>query len=219
MATLLVLYYSSYGHHRADGRRRRRGRPRQRAPRSTSAALPETAPAAVVQAAGFKTDTAHPLLSDPNELANYDAIAVGTPTRFGRMSSQMASFRDTAGGVWAQGKLNGKVGAAFTSTGSQHGGQETTLFSVLTNLIHFRHGDRRARFMALPARWASTRSRAERPMARRRSPVPTVSRQPGEADLAGARYLGERVARTTREARRPESMRRLPAFASHGLRR
>jgi multimeric flavodoxin WrbA len=62
----------------------------------------ETAPAAVVQAAGFKTDTAHPVLADPNELANYDAIVVGTPTRFGRMSSQMASFWDTAGGVWAQ---------------------------------------------------------------------------------------------------------------------
>src|SRR3546814_19135573 len=85
----------------------------------------ETAPEAVVKAAGFKTDTAHPLLSDPNEMVSYDAIVVGTPTRFGRMSSQMASFWDTAGGIWAQGALNGKVGAAFTSTATQHGGQET----------------------------------------------------------------------------------------------
>src|SRR3546814_15587754 len=68
----------------------------------------ETAPAAVVQAAGFKTDTAHPLLSDPKEMAPYDAIVFGTPTRFGRMSSQMASFWDTAGGVWAQGLRTGR---------------------------------------------------------------------------------------------------------------
>src|SRR3546814_2745175 len=70
-------------------------------------------------------------------MVSYDAIVVGTPTRFGRMSSQMASFWDTAGGIWAQGALNGKVGAAFTSTATQHGGQESTLFSVLTNLLHF----------------------------------------------------------------------------------
>src|SRR3546814_8565397 len=67
----------------------------------------ETAPEAVVKAACFKTDTAHPVLSDPNEMVSYDAIVVGTPTRFGRMSSQMASFWDTAGGIWAQGALNG----------------------------------------------------------------------------------------------------------------
>jgi NAD(P)H dehydrogenase (quinone) len=143
MAKVLVLYYSSYGHIEqmadavADGARAGAEVDIRR--------VAETAPAAVVQAAGFKTDTAHPVLADPNELANYDAIVVGTPTRFGRMSSQMASFWDTAGGVWAQGKLNGKVGAAFASTASQHGGQETTLFSVLTNLLHFEHDDCRTR--------------------------------------------------------------------------
>src|SRR3546814_10713440 len=70
-------------------------------------------------------------------MSQYEAIVVGTPTRFGRMSSQMASFWDTAGGVWAQGLLTGKVGAAFTSSAAQHGGQETTLFNLLTNLLHF----------------------------------------------------------------------------------
>src|SRR3546814_14140163 len=70
-------------------------------------------------------------------MSQYEAIVVGTPTRFGRMSSQMASFWDTAGGVWAQGLLTGKVGAAFTSSAAQHGGQETTLFNILTNLLHF----------------------------------------------------------------------------------
>src|SRR3546814_19105350 len=95
----------------------------------------ETAPEAVVRAAGFKTDTAPPLLRDPNEMAAYDAIVVGTPTRFGRMASQMASFWDTAGGVWAQGKLTGTVGADFTSSATQHGGPETTLSSILPNRL------------------------------------------------------------------------------------
>ena len=71
------------------------------------------------------------------DLANYDAIIVGTGTRFGRMASQMANFLDQAGGLWAKGALHGKVGGAFTSTGTQHGGQEQTLFSVITNLLHF----------------------------------------------------------------------------------
>ena len=71
------------------------------------------------------------------ELANYDAIIVGTGTRFGRMSSQMANFLDQAGGLWVKGALHGKVGGAFTSTATQHGGQETTLFSIITNLLHF----------------------------------------------------------------------------------
>jgi NAD(P)H dehydrogenase (quinone) len=72
-----------------------------------------------------------------DELANYDAIIVGTPTRFGRVSSQMASFLDQAGGLWIRGVLNGKVGGAFTSTATQHGGQEATLFSIIANLLHF----------------------------------------------------------------------------------
>src|SRR3546814_13197071 len=93
----------------------------------------ETAPEAVVKAAGFKTDTAHPLLGDPNELVNYDAIVVGTPPRFGRMARQMASFLDTAGGVWAPGQLTGKVGPAFTPTAPHHVGPEPHPFSVPTN--------------------------------------------------------------------------------------
>jgi NAD(P)H dehydrogenase (quinone) len=71
------------------------------------------------------------------ELENYDAIIVGAPTRFGRMPAQMASFLDQAGGLWARGALHGKVGGAFTSTATQHGGQEVTLFSIITNLMHF----------------------------------------------------------------------------------
>ncbi|ATY32253.1 NAD(P)H:quinone oxidoreductase [Sphingomonas psychrotolerans] len=136
MSKILVLYYSSYGHlaRMADAV--------AEGARSAGAEVdvrrvPETAPVEVAAAAGFVADHSHPVLEDVNELANYDGIVVGAPTRYGRMSSQMASFWDRAGGVWYQGALNGKVGGAFTSTASQHGGQEATLFSIITNLLHF----------------------------------------------------------------------------------
>ena len=120
---------------------------------------------------------------------------VGTPTRFGRMASQMASFWDTAGGVWAQGKLNGKVGAAFTSTATQHGGQETTLFSVLTNLLHFG-----LTIVGLDYGYAGQMGVGEvkggAPYGATTVADGDGSRQPSEADLGGARYLGERVAKT-----------------------
>ena len=136
MAKVLVLYYSSYGHIEqmadavAEGARSAGAEVDVRR-------VAETAPQAVVEAAHFKTDTAHPVMTDPHEMEQYDAIIVGSPTRFGRMSSQMAAFWDTAGGLWAKGALNGKVGAAFTSTATQHGGQEVTLFGIITNLLHF----------------------------------------------------------------------------------
>ncbi len=136
MSKILVLYYSSYGHLATMADAVAEGA------RSAGAdvdvrRVPETAPFEVAQAAGFVADHSHPLLEDVNELANYDGIIVGAPTRFGRMASQMASFWDRAGGIWYQGALNGKVGGAFTSTATQHGGQEATLFSIITNLLHF----------------------------------------------------------------------------------
>ena len=93
-------------------------------------------PLEVAKASHYKLDQAAPV-AKIDDLANYDAIIVGTGTRFGRMSSQMANFLDQAGGLWAKGALHGKVGGAFTSTATQHGGQETTLFSIITNLLHF----------------------------------------------------------------------------------
>ena len=136
MSKILVLYYSSYGHlaQMADAV--------AEGARSTGAEVdvrrvPETVPAEVAAASGFVPDHSHPVLDDVNELANYDGIIVGAPTRYGRMSSQMASFWDRAGGVWYQGQLNGKIGGAFTSTATQHGGQEATLFTIITNLLHF----------------------------------------------------------------------------------
>lgn len=135
MSKVLVLYYSSYGHIETMAQAVAEGA------RSTGATVdlkrvPETAPAEVAKAAHFKVDQAAPVATVA-ELPDYDAIIVGCPTRFGRMPSQMASFLDQAGGLWARGALNGKVGGAFTSTATQHGGQEVTLFSVITNLMHF----------------------------------------------------------------------------------
>lgn len=135
MAKVLVLYYSSYGHVETMAHAVAEGA------RSAGASVdikrvPETAPAEVAKAAHFKLDQAAPVATI-DELANYDAIIVGCPTRFGRMASQMATFLDQAGGLWMRGALHGKVGGAFTSTATQHGGQEVTLFSMITNLLHF----------------------------------------------------------------------------------
>lgn len=135
MAKVLVLYYSTYGHIETMAQAVAEGA------RSTGATVdvkrvPETVPQDIAKSAHFKLEQAAPLASVA-ELEGYDAIIVGCPTRFGRMPSQMASFLDQAGGLWARGALNGKVGGAFTSTATQHGGQEVTLFSLITNLLHF----------------------------------------------------------------------------------
>src|SRR5262249_51953197 len=93
-------------------------------------------PEEIARKSHYKLDQSAPV-AKVEELANYDAIIIGTGTRFGRMASQMANFLDQAGGLWARGALNGKVGGAFTSTATQHGGQEMTLFSIIANLLHF----------------------------------------------------------------------------------
>lgn len=135
MSKVLVIYYSTYGHIETMAHAVAEGA------RSTGASVvvkrvPETVPEAIAKSAHFKLDQTAAVASVA-ELENYDAIIVGCPTRFGRMPGQMASFLDQAGGLWARGALNGKVGGAFSSTATQHGGQEVTLFSVITNLLHF----------------------------------------------------------------------------------
>ena len=134
---VLVLYYSSYGHVEtmagavADGARQVEGA------EVTVKRVPELVPEDVARQAGMKLDQPAPA-AKPQELGDYDAILFGTPTRFGNMASQMRNFLDQTGGLWAQGKLVGKVGSVFASTASQHGGQETTLTSFHHTLIH--HG-------------------------------------------------------------------------------
>jgi NAD(P)H dehydrogenase (quinone) len=122
MTKVLVLYYSSYGHIETMAHAVAEGA------RSAGAdvavkRVPETTPLSVAQAAHFKLDQSAPI-AVIDELADYDAIVVGCPTRFGRMCSQMASFLDQAGGLWLRGSLNGKVGGAFTSTATQHAGRK-----------------------------------------------------------------------------------------------
>ena len=135
MPKILVLYYSAYGHIEtmaeavADGAR-------QAGAAVDIKRVPELVPEEVARASHYKLDQPAPIATIA-DLEAYDAIIVGTGTRFGRMSSQMANFLDQAGGLWARGALHGKVGGAFTSTASQHGGQEMTLFSIITNLLHF----------------------------------------------------------------------------------
>ncbi|MET0921978.1 MAG: NAD(P)H:quinone oxidoreductase [Xanthobacteraceae bacterium] len=192
MPKVLVLYYSSYGHMEQMADAVAAGA-RSAGAEVDIRRVPETAPPEVAAAAGFKADTAHPVIESVNALANYDAIIIGSPTRFGRMSSQMASFLDQAGGLWFTGALNGKVGGAFTSTASQHGGQETTLFSIITNLLHFG--------MTIVGLDYGFQGQSGVDEVKGGSPYGATtiadgdgSRQPSEVDLDGARYQGRRIA-------------------------
>ena len=135
MSKVLVLYYSTYGHMETMAQAIAEGA-REAGASVDVKRVPETVPEDVARGAHFKLDQSAPV-ANIAELENYDAIIIGTGTRFGRISSQMAAFLDQAGGLWARGALNGKVGAAFTSSATQHGGQETTLFSLITNMLHF----------------------------------------------------------------------------------
>jgi NAD(P)H dehydrogenase (quinone) len=135
MTKVLVLYHSAYGHIEQMAQAVAEGA-REAGATVDIKRVPETVPAEIAKAAHFKLDQAAPVATIA-DLENYDAIIVGAGTRFGRMPSQMAAFLDQAGGLWAKGALHGKVGGAFTSTATQHGGQETTLFSIITNLLHF----------------------------------------------------------------------------------
>jgi NAD(P)H dehydrogenase (quinone) len=135
MAKVLILYYSAYGHVRTMADAVAEGA-RQAGARVDIKRVPELVPEEVARKSHYKLDQPAPIASI-EDLANYDAIIIGAGTRFGRIAAQMANFLDQAGGLWARGALHGKVGGAFTATATQHGGQETTLFSIITNLLHF----------------------------------------------------------------------------------
>ncbi len=196
MTRVLVLYYSTYGHVEKMAEAVAAGA-REAGAEAHVRRVPETVPKDIAKAGHFKLDQAA-AIATVEELETYDAIVVGTGTRFGRMSSQMASFFDRAGGVWARGALNGKVGAAFTSTATQHGGQETTLFSILTNLLHFG-----MTIVGLDYGFAGQsghdKVRGGAPYGATTIAGGDGSRQPDEDELAGARYLGQRVARTAQK--------------------
>ncbi len=136
MTKILVLYYSSYGHIERMATAIAEGASEIDGANVVVKRVPELVPEEVARKSNFKLDQAAPIAS-PGELADYDAIIFGTPTRFGNMSSQMRNFLDQTGGLWAQGKLIGKVGSVFTSTGTG-GGNETTITSFWHTLAH--HG-------------------------------------------------------------------------------
>ncbi|HYZ24776.1 MAG TPA: NAD(P)H:quinone oxidoreductase [Rhodopila sp.] len=194
MAKVLVLYYSTYGHIETMANAVAEGA-RQAGAEADVKRVPETAPEEVARNAHFKLDQAAPVAAVA-DLANYDAIIIGTPTRFGRISSQMAAFLDQAGGLWVSGVLNGKVGAAFTSSATQHGGQETTLFSIITNLLHFGMVVVGLDYGFQP-QMTLEEITGGAPYGATTIAASDGSRQPSERELAGARYLGARVAGVT----------------------
>ena len=134
MTKVLVLYYSSYGHIETMAKAAVEGA-REAGAEVTLKRVPELVPEDIAKKSGFKLDQAAPIATI-DELANYDAVIFGTPTRFGNMAAQMKNFLDQAGGLWMGDKLVGKVGAVFTSTATQHGGQESTILSFHTVLLH-----------------------------------------------------------------------------------
>jgi NAD(P)H dehydrogenase (quinone) len=193
MARILVLYYSAYGHIETMAQAVAEGASGAGAQVDIKR-VPELVPDEVARASHYKLDQPAPIATIA-ELADYDAIIVGTGTRFGRMSSQMANFLDQAGGLWARGALHGKVGAAFTSTATQHGGQETTLFSIITNLLHFGMV-----IVGLDYGHAGQMTLDEitggSPYGASTIAGGDGSRQPSENELKGARYQGRVVAET-----------------------
>lgn len=193
MAKVLVLYYSSYGHIEKMAEAVAEGA-RNAGATVDIRRVPETVPEEIARKSYYKLDQQAPIATVA-ELENYDAIVIGTGTRYGRLTSQMAAFLDQTGGLWARGALNGKVGAAFTSTATQHGGQEATLFSIITNLLHFG-----MTIVGLPYSHQGQMSVEEivggAPYGATTVAGGDGSRQPTEIDLAGARHQGELVART-----------------------
>lgn len=193
MSKVLVLYYSTYGHIEVMANAVAEGA-REAGAIVDVKRVPETVPEEIARASHFKLDQDAPIAAI-EELESYDAIVIGTGTRFGRVSSQMAAFLDQAGGLWARGALNGKVGAAFTASATQHGGQETTLFSLITNMLHFG--------MTIVGLDYGFEGQSGHDKIRGGAPYGATtiaggdgSRQPDEDELAGARYLGARVAKT-----------------------
>ena len=193
MAKVLVLYYSSYGHIEAMAKAVAEGA-REAGAEVDIKRVPETAPLEVARAAHFKLDQEAPVATVA-DLENYDAIIVGVGTRFGRLASQMAAFWDQAGGLWAKGALHGKVGGAFTSTATQHGGQETTLFSIITSLLHFGMV-----VVGLDYGHAGQMTLDEitggSPYGASTITGGDGARTPSENELTGARYQGRKIAQT-----------------------
>jgi NAD(P)H dehydrogenase (quinone) len=196
MTKVLVLYYSAFGHIETMAQAVAEGA-REVGAQVDVKRVPELVPPEIAKASHYKLDQAAPVATIA-DLADYDAVVVGAGTRFGRIASQMANFLDQAGGLWARGALHGKVGGAFTSSATQHGGQETTLFSIITNLMHFG--------MVIVGMDYGHAGQMTLDEVTGGSPYGATtiaggdgSRQPTENELAGARYQGRKIAETARK--------------------
>jgi NAD(P)H dehydrogenase (quinone) len=193
MAKVLVLYYSAYGHIETMAYAVAEGA-RQGGAQVDIKRVPELVPEDLARKSHFKMDQAAPI-AKIEDLPNYDAVIIGAGTRFGRLPSQLASFLDQGGGLWARGAMHGKVGGAFTSSAVQHGGQETTLFSIITNMLHFG-----MLIVGLDYGHAGQMTLDEitggSPYGASTIAGGDGSRKPTENELAGARYQGRRIAET-----------------------
>ena len=191
MTKVLVLYYSSYGHIEKMAEAVAEG-VREAGAEAVIKRAPETVPEDVARQSGFKLDQKAPIASAA-ELADYDAVIIGTPTRFGNMAAQMKNLLDQTGGLWLQGKLIGKVGSVFTSTATQHGGQESTILSTHTVLLH-----QGMVIVGLPYSFQGQMGVTEitgcSPYGASTIAGGDGSRQPSENELAGARFQGRHVA-------------------------
>lgn len=192
MAKVLVLYYSSYGHISTMAQAMAEGARSVPGTEVTIKRVPELVPEEVRKKGNFKEEPDIPI-AQPNELAEYDAIILGVPTRYGNMPGQMKNFLDQTGGLWVKGALVGKVGAAFSSSGTQHGGQESTILSTHIVLLH--HG---MVIVGLPYSFQGQMG-VDEVMGNSPYGASTIaggdgSRQPSAVELDGARYQGRHVA-------------------------
>ena len=192
MAKVLVLYYSSWGHMEQMANAAAEGAAAAGAT-VTVKRVPELTPIEVAEQFHYKLDQAAPI-ADPNELADYDAIIFGTPTRYGNMAAQMKNFLDQTGGLWMKGALVGKVGSVMASSATQHGGQESTILSFHTVLLH-----QGMVVVGLPYAFQGQMGVDE---VKGGSPYGATtiaggdgSRQPSAVELDGARYQGGHVAK------------------------
>jgi len=192
MTKVLVLYYSSYGHIEAMADAMAEGAASVPGTEVVVKRVPELVPEEIAAASGVKLDQSAPIAT-PDELADYDAIIFGTPTRFGNMAAQMRNFLDQTGGLWFTKALVGKVGSVFVSTASQHGGQETTITSFHTTLLH--HG---MVIVGLPYTFEGNSEMGEisggTPYGASTLAGNDGSRMPSANELAGARFQGAHVA-------------------------
>lgn len=192
MPRILVLYYSAYGHIETMAQAVAEGARQVDGAEVVVKRVPELVPPEVAEKSGYKLDQSAPVAT-PEELSEYDAIIFGTGTRFGMMTAQMRNFLDQTGGLWAKGALIGKVGGVFTSTAVQHGGQESTILSFHTTLLH--HG---MVIVGLPYSFAG-QSRLDEIVGGSPYGASTIaagdgSRQPSATELDGARFQGRHIA-------------------------